>query len=168
MTTTTQPTWKLLQNLGDVNPIDYGGYFVFTDETGVYSPEAELLISPDEEPAEDDPQYMIYRFSLDRFKTIEDEETHTIYLIPYRYNVDEWPYPASRYDEWFHKDLASVARFIGSTVEEMRSDLCSEDPLSRAHAYRAIGDYHGFENFDGYPLRLTRADVETRYADLSL
>ncbi len=43
-----QPKWKLLANLGDANPIDYGGYFVYRDETGVYRDEAEKLISPDE------------------------------------------------------------------------------------------------------------------------
>ena len=43
-----QPKWKLLANLGDANPIDYCGYFVYRDETGVYRDEAEKLISPDE------------------------------------------------------------------------------------------------------------------------
>ena len=41
---TKQPKWKLIAQLGDVNPIDYGGYFIYEDETGVYPPEGEKLL----------------------------------------------------------------------------------------------------------------------------
>ena len=60
---TAQPVWKLLANIGDVHPIEYGGYFVFVDETGVYPPEAELLISPDSDDAPEG--WVAYRFILD-------------------------------------------------------------------------------------------------------
>lgn len=41
---TKQPRWKLVAQLGDVHPIDYGGYFVYRDTTGVYEEEAEVLM----------------------------------------------------------------------------------------------------------------------------
>ena len=48
---TNQPRWKLLDNLGDVHPVDYGGFFVYMDRTGVYPAEVELLESPDSDDA---------------------------------------------------------------------------------------------------------------------
>lgn len=161
---TRQPTWKLLTNPGDVNPIEYGGYFVYEDTTGVYPAEVEVLVA---HPRDDSPEgWTIYRFALDRCQLIEDPDTHTIYLVPFTYNPP-WPHALSKYDEWFHKDLANVASSIGSTLTELRQDLCSADPRDRAHAYRAIGEYHGFENLDGYPLTFhNRADVEARYQEV--
>lgn len=36
--------------------------------------------------------------------------------------------------------------------------------IQRALVYRAIGEYHGYENLDQYPLTFkTRAEVEARY-----
>ena len=54
----SQPQWKLVAQLGDVHPIDYGGCFVYVDETGVYDPEMEILDSPDN----DNGTWTIHRF----------------------------------------------------------------------------------------------------------
>lgn len=84
---TNQPVWKLLANLGDVNPVDHGGLFVYQDLTGVYPEECEKLVSP-------------------------------------------------------------------------------ADPIERARAYESIGDYHGFDNLDSYPLIFSnRSDVTARYTE---
>lgn len=157
---TNQPQWKRIANLGDVHPLEYGGYFVDVDETGVYAPEGEIL----QEPCEGEKRYTVYRFSLDRLQTIEDPETHTVYLVSGRY-TPEWPYSLATYDEWFHKDLASVASFVGQDTAELRAMFCHEDPIVRAQAYQAIGDYHGFLNLDGYPLHLTKREAKARYKE---
>ena len=61
--------------------------------------------------------------------------------------------------------LSGVASSIGTSLSELRTLFCSDNPLDRATAYRAVGEYHGFENLDSYPLRFdTRAEVEARYA----
>jgi len=147
---TRQPNWELIANLGDVHPLDYGGYFVYRDTTGAYTEEAEKLFVYED-------SWQVYRFSLDRLK-IEDS-----YLVPFAYD-SSWPYPASTYDEWFHKDLDRVASFVGQSVQALRTDFCSENALDRARAYEAIGDYHGYENLDSYPLTFTsRKEVEARY-----
>lgn len=49
----------------------------------------------------------------------------------------------------------------------LRSDLCSDDPIKLAQAYRAIGDYLGWANLDAYPLTLTQAEAEKRIEDLN-
>jgi hypothetical protein len=154
-----QPNWELIANLGDANPIDYGGYFVYRDTTGVYPEEAEKLFT--DVQVDNETVYLVYRFSLDRLKQVTIGEE--VFLIPIKFD-ESWPYAASQYDEWFHKDLAGVASFVGQTLQEMRDAFCSDDPRVRAFAYEALGDYHGWENLDSYPLTFTeRRDVEARY-----
>lgn len=162
---TNQPKWELIANLGDANPIEYGGYFIYRDTTGVYPEEAELLDSPED----DSGTWTVYRFILDRLERIETDDR--ILLVPSGFS-QKWangklPHPIYVYDEWFSENLSRVADYIGQTLEEMRNDLCSEDARRRAFAYRAIGEYHGFDNLDSYPLTFThRAEVELRYQSL--
>jgi hypothetical protein len=156
---TDQPKWKLLANLGDVNPIDHGGYFVFEDETGVYPPEAEVLLEPPDDTEEGSERWEVYRFSLDRCKMKQG------YLVSFAFDK-KWPCPLSWYEEWFAKDLNDVASFIGQTEDELQDMFCSADPLERAQAYRAIGDYHGYANLDSYSLSLDRFEVQERYRSL--
>ena len=157
---TNQPIRKLVQNLGDVNPIEYGGFFVYEDTTGVYPEEAEKLIPFEDEEKE---KWEVRRFVLDRLKTVEQFGER--YLVPFEY-AEDWPHSVSRYDEWFHKDLSSVASFIGQTTEDLEQSFCSDNPLIRAYAYSAIGEYFGFDNVDSYPLIFTdRAEIESRYQE---
>ena len=99
----SQPKWKKIANLGDVNPLDHGGLFVLIDETGVYPPEMERL----EPPCDDDPegQYEVFRVVLERQKEVR--EGNTIYLVPVGYQPD-WPHPVSEYPEWYVDSLTAV------------------------------------------------------------
>lgn len=155
---TQQPKWKRIANLGDVSPVDYGGYFVYRDLTGVYPAEGELLLAPDSDDSGEG--WTMYRFTLDRCKLVETEE-HKVYLVPERYD-STWPYPVSHYNEWFHKYLAEVAKCCD--YASIREDLCSADPIKLAHAYRAIGEYHGLENLDSYPEKYAkRSELPRRW-----
>ena len=136
----SQPVWKLVANLGDVNPLDYGGYFVYVDETGVYQPEAELLREYDE-------SYTVHRFRLEQC-TLTDGILSDNSFHP--------SHPA-----WFADSLVSIKVYGGT--EDLIPLLCSADPIQRAIAYQAIGDYHGFENLDSYTITLTRKEVKKRY-----
>lgn len=71
----SQPKWKFVANLGDADPIENGGAFVFIDETGAYPPEIEIL----EEPAEDDgpKHWKVYRFPLENCTFASDIEPPT-------------------------------------------------------------------------------------------
>ncbi len=151
---TKQPKWELIENIGDATPLDYGGYFIYRDKTGVYPEEGELLV-PDEERPD---RYTIYRILLDPLKMVDG------YLVPAIYKSD-WPHPLESYDEWFHKDLESVASFVGSTKEALEEAFTSDNPIERAEAYRAVADHSGWENFDSDPLHLTRKEVQERYKD---
>lgn len=154
---TGQPVWRLIANLGDADPFSYGGYFVYRDETGVFPEFAELLVVDDE--GEEDSTYTIYRFDIDPLKMVNG------YLVSSHWEPS-WPHPLETYDEWFHEDLKSVADYVGSTKEALERALTSRDPLERAQAYRAVGEYHGWDNFDSDPLTgVTLRQVRMRYSE---
>lgn len=143
MSATKQPVWKFIANLGDANPLEYSGLFVFIDETGVYSPEAKRLLSPEYSGKTDIWELRTFTLTpciLDPMGFISDNKYH-----PH--------YPA-----WFGKvkELESVASFQGLKMETLRSMFLSNDICERARAYEAIGNYYGWDNLDEYPLYLCR------------
>lgn len=150
---TKQPTWKLLTNLGDVHPVEYGGLFVFEDITGVYDPEMELIEAPEDSIDIDDPKarWTTRRVVLDRCTFINGV------LSENEFHQDK---PA-----WFADSLASVARSMD--CGDLVSLLCSEQAINRAIAYRAIYDFHGWDNGDSYPNRYTKAEIEARIASFN-
>lgn len=158
MPATKQPKWRFVTNIGDRSPLDYGGYFIFEDRTGVYPEEAELLVVENEEEQDEKKlRYTIYRILLERTKLVDG------YLVPEAYESN-WSHPLENYDEWFHKELSHVADSVGRTKEELEAALTSRDPIQRAIAYQNIYDYHGWENGDSDPLRgLSRSEVKKRY-----
>jgi hypothetical protein len=143
-----QPRWQLIANLGDASPIDYGGYFVYRDLTGVYTEEAEVLESPEDDSGE----WTVYRFALDRCTLangiLSDNAFHP--EIP----------------AWFSDDIDAIASATGDNASLIRSSFCSSDPLQRANVYRLLGEHSGFINLDQYPTTFTdRAEVEARYSE---
>lgn len=175
---TGQPEWKFVQNLGDASPLEHGGMFLYHDTTGQYPDELEKLEMTKATASRcsardaDDPKarWEVHRITLDRLKLVRhrqldmDLEANRAYLVPYSYKAD-WPHPLHRYEEWFAKDLGSVASSFGTTRQKLVRAFCSADGRERAWAYMAVADHDGWANFDGYPLKLTRAEVETRYTD---
>lgn len=141
---TNQPDWKCIGQLGDENPLDYGGYWVLEDTTGVYPEEAEYLETNEEDGL------TAWRFILEKCTyengVLSDNPFHK-------------DYPA-----WFADDLDDVASCCGTTADELRRKLCSDNALERAEAYRDIGNYFGMENLDQYPLHLSRREAKLRYA----
>jgi hypothetical protein len=71
------------------------------------------------------------------------------YVI-YRFGIE----PCDASAEWF----ADWAR-----RQEILADFKSDNMVTRALAYLMLGEYHGFENLDSYPLTVTREQFEDRY-----
>jgi hypothetical protein len=153
---TNQPKWKLIAQMGDASPLEYGGHWVFQDTTGIYSCEAEKLIIQHESKGEF--KYFAYRYCLDKCRMIQE------YLVSANYNKT-WQYHVSRYDEWFHhnNNFEALASYIDKTSKELETLFCSDNPIDRAIAYEAIGDYFEFENLDSYPLIMTKSEMKKRY-----
>jgi hypothetical protein len=148
---TNQPQWKRIANLGDAHPLSYGGYFVFVDETGEYAPEAEVLDVNNEHETDDDKlTYTVHRFSLHQCTFINGILSDN----PYHKATAAWFAP---------KNTIECESRYNITLDEFAKLLTSDNPLERAEAYREIGEYHGWDNFDHYPLRLTRAEAVERY-----
>lgn len=142
-----QPVWKFVANLGDANPLDYGGLFLFVDETGAYPPELEKL-EPNVEDCED-ATYTVWRITLDPcFLTdgvLSDNPYHKDHAA------------------WFADDLHGNADCVGIGHSDLVALFTSAEPIGRANAYVMVADYHGWDNFDSYPLTgLTRAEAAER------
>jgi len=143
----TQPIWRCIAQLGDASPTEYGGHWVFIDETGVYPPEAEVLFVDEEG---DRPAYA-YRYLLEKCYWNDGV------LSDNKYHKD---HPA-----WFADDLDKVSLYADWDHDNLIDALCGDDVKLCARAYHDIGSYHGFNNLDQYPLELTQQEVEARYAD---
>jgi hypothetical protein len=149
---TAQPKWKQVGTIGDVNFVEHDGGPVYIDETGVYCPELEYVQNVAEGDA------FVYRILLENLKLSPAGK-----LIPTSYRED-WPHPIERYTEWFDRDLDGVSQSCGIERAELVQALISDNAMARASAYEALAQYHGWENFDSYPLHFkTRAELEARY-----
>ncbi len=159
----SQPEWTLIAQLGDANPFDYGGYFIYRDRTGVYTEQAEYVVVDDEDSRK--PRFTVYRFDLDRCTLTDGVLSDN----PYHPTSNAWfASPEKRMTER-PQDTTYLSRMgttMDKTVDEYHQAFCSADPLERAQAYRDVGEYHGFDNLDEYPLTgLSRAEVKKRYSD---
>ena len=155
----SQPTWKHVGSIGDKDPIAYGGGFVYIDTTGVYAPEMVWFEPGTDEQwhkTEGATKLQAYRFVLEppRFKTLRGGQWDTTK-----------PENMVWHNEWFVKDLASVATSCGhgSHMYLLRG-LLSKDPMQRARAYWDILGYFCVHEFDSYPVEMTEDEAYSRFA----
>ncbi len=175
-----QPEWKVTGQVGDVNPVEYSGGFIFEDTTSIYPPEMEWFEAVQEgEPGfkvlmeyrdyydENDPENerrpeapvagRMYRCMLDQLYL---HEGHLICQDPARIDL---PYPLTSYREWFDEDVESIAATCGISKEDLQERFCSTNPHKRAWAYRELAEQLGWANLDGYPVELNIVEAEERY-----
>jgi hypothetical protein len=181
---TNQPEWECVANLGDADPITYGGLLVYIDKTGVYPPEVEVIQEEEnedydsdydqefvEDEGEDEGRHYDEHLEYDEDNS---EELHwTIYRAPLErctYNpvtecLSDNPYHPD-HSAWFSQTikeraerpqdsgLESVCSSVGIARDELIKLLCSDDPIELAQGYRCIADTWGWHNFDNYPLTI--------------
>lgn len=134
-----QPVWKHVASIGDVDPIAYGGGFVYEDTTGMYPPEVAYFDpAPDEvwHKTEGKTPLTVYRFILE-------------------------PKPEN---EWWYDKLGEIAAFTGRTTEDLQKDAKSTIVV-QANLYRDIIAYYGVTEFDQYPATMTEEEAYHKYAD---
>lgn len=146
----SQPIYYTLAQLGDVNPLSFGGQWVLKDTTGVYPEEVEYLRVPDEAVDEDAKTNTVWRLVLDKCTFIDGILS------------DNKHHPEHR--AWFADRIAEVAQFCDQPVETLIADLCSSDPVDRARAYVSMAEFFGFDNFDSSPLNLSHNECLERYS----
>lgn len=148
-----QPEWELIGTFGDVDPLGYGGGFVFRDKTGVYAPELE------------------YVQPLDENDDVESVKVYRVILEPHTYGalrgidgiLSDNPYHPE-YPVWYASDLDSVCKTCGCERRELIDSLCGADPMRKAWAYETMASYFGWHEFDCDPLTLTPDEAVKRYA----
>lgn len=138
----TQPQWKTIGTVGDCNPVEYSGGFVWIDETGVYDPECTWIEAGENE----DSPVTVYRFVLESCTwtngILSDNKFHPLHPV------------------WFQKDLESLASNFGESVEWLVGKFCSDNPMERAFAWIEVAQHWGFDNLDSYPLTMTPEECE--------
>lgn len=127
---------RILGNLGDANPLDYGGLIVYEMlDRGKKYIDAEYWTEPGPE-----------------------SETYTVYAWGVEKNVQE---------DLVWVDWEAVASYTGHSLDQLKELGRSRDPMDRASVYKAVGDYYGYDEFDSYPLELTREDMEKRWPEFA-
>jgi hypothetical protein len=137
MPETQQPKWKCVGHVGDVDPIAYGGGFVYEDTTGVYGPEIEWF-----DPAPD----------------AEWEQTEGATPVGvYRILIEKNPA-----DEWWYERLLEVAAACGQTVVDYQQRLAGST-MKRAYVYYDLVLHFGAFEFDQYPRTMTEDEAYEKY-----
>lgn len=160
----SQPIWKCVGNIGGVSP-EHGACYVFEDTTGAYPAEAEYIMPHTLDG--DEYRYQVYRFILDRCTFIggilSDNKYHPEHPAWFAKPESE---RANRPQDTTY--LRNVADSCGFTVENLVNMFIDEKPCARAYAYLAVGDYHGYDNLDAYPLDLSEDELYIRYAGIEI
>lgn len=187
----SQPEWKFVAQLGDANPIDHGGKFLFVDETNVYDPELEVLelVKGENEDEFNEDEELVVAGDM-------EWEVHRFILVPCTYGrvVDGQFKELSEYHPdgilsdnefhpghpaWFAKPesekvnrpqdttyLSTIADCCGMELFDLIKMFLSDDLNERAMAWIAVADCHGLANLDQYPIQFDdRRELEKRYAD---
>jgi len=91
-----------------------------------------------------------------------DERGEDRYTV-YRFDIEDDPVKDLNWADWF-----AIVDTMGVSVTELGEMSISPNPLQRAELYRMVGDHHGWDNIDGYPLRLSRPEMEERWPKSAL
>lgn len=132
MSATLQPSWHVVDYLGDVDIRNESSSLIMVDRRGNYDPELWVL---------DPVMERVCSFSIDR-----------CILVPKGVGAvsDNMYHPD--YIAWFGSpsDLASVESFGGLLPGKMPEFLCGSNLRERAYAYQLLFEFYGAENFGGW------------------
>lgn len=129
---------KLLANLGDVNPIDYGGVFVY--QTGEKTGEIEVLHPYGDDRMGNAIQWTVHRFEIPQCTLINGVLSDN----PFHPDL-----PA-----WFAEKTAEISGMY-ELEDKLENLLCHDDIVQRAIGYQYLYEWFGLVNFDQYPQEYT-------------
>lgn len=129
--------------IGDVNPLQYGGWIIGARETHIDCLVIEPIDWEDKGKQGEGIDCLVYHIALDR-----DMEPDT-----------EW-YATSSNADGFKANLADK----GITWDEFKAYVSSEDSVKRAWAWKEVADYYGMENLDDCPTRESESSLRKRFA----
>jgi hypothetical protein len=125
---------KILDRIGDVNALEYGGGFIY--DSG-YGPHLEYTYGLETETADTD------------FSDVDpgDEEAKEIEIPIYTVDLEKNAFAFMRSFDWV--DWGDVADFIGMDKNELRA--AANTVAGRASMIEAAAGYHGWGEFDHDP-----------------
>jgi len=132
----------IVERVGDVDPITYGGGVVFEDENGNYTLEYTYGAEADPTYQSDEP---------------DPDFEHVVYRVQLERSLDE----LLRWFDWI--DLDGVADSIGSTKADMLSKARSGGVLGRAMLIEDVAGYYGWGELDDYGIKIREAELEKRW-----
>lgn len=131
-------SYEVLNVVGDVNPLQYGGWIVGSRSTHIDCLVIEPIDWEDGKRQGEGIDCLVYHVALDK----ESPD-------------GEW------YDSpEFRKHLEDGQ----ITWEEFSKSIQNDDPAKRVWAWREIAEYHGIQNLDDCPTRETEAALRKRFA----
>lgn len=131
---TKQPSFWCVENIGDVDPFEYGGAFVLVDRTGTYNPELLIL------EVEDSYRCWLVSIKLEPLTRIKAEDGfHGL--------SDNKFHP--EFAAWFgdSQTLKAVASSSGRPYYALLDSFLSDCPVERAFAYMDVINNFGAEAF---------------------
>lgn len=147
---TNQPSWKIVGNIGDANPLKMGR-IVRVDTTGVYASEL-ILIAPANKTKKGKEIYEVATIVCERCTMLNNDWK----------TISDNPFHADK-PAWFADKLDEVAGSIGIQVDDLARKLVGSNPTERAWAYNDLASYFGIENFDEYPIETTAGKLRRRF-----
>lgn len=136
---------RKLGSIGDVNPIDYGGGYIFsTPESG--GPHLEYFEGLDSDE----------RAS----RLFDDDEIDALKVELYRVDLGKDAEDFLSDHDWI--DWKDIARTTGQDISEYAPGKL-RSAHARARAAEDAASYHGWANFDSYPLQLTVGELKERW-----
>lgn len=147
----TKSSARKLGSIGDVNPVDYGGGYIFSSpESG--GPHLEYFEGLDsDERAE--------RLSYD-----DDAEEKIDKLKVQLYRVDLGKDGKDFLSDHDWVDWNKIADSVGSDGSAYAPGKL-RTAQARALAVQDAAGYHGWANFDSYPLELTVGELKARWGE---
>lgn len=136
------PSWREVGRLGDVNLVEYGGAIVYEDANGAHAPEMEWV-------EVDGRRLIAFRITL---------EPHT-----YRGGILSNNSFHPNMPAWYADRIEQVADSTDQDPQDLIRALRGRDVMAKANAYRDLIGFFGANEFDQYPLRLSRKEARERY-----
>lgn len=90
----------------------------------------------------------------------DNDDRPTVKVSLWRYSLpdDVW-----LDHDWAVKHIRRMASNVGMDHEDLKDLGRSTKPSDRAEAIEFIGNYHGWDNIDGYPLETTAGGMRRRW-----
>jgi len=129
-----------LGSIGDVNPIEYGGGFIFKCK----------------DPGRP-PHYLIeYTYG---------EETDGKTLTLYRADIPEGGEEFWRHFDWTSspENIRQLSRSLDIEEDDLIALGTSQDPVKRAYAIWEIANYYGWHELDQYPIQVSPSELRRRW-----